>query len=144
MIGNDAIQAAIVALLKANTALTDWLTDRSAGDEIRETQWQGTEFSYPAVRVSVNAQYPGETTSKCFLENGYFTFVVMSFSEHDSSQQCDQLAKLVDDALAGRRLSGTGWGSLSIQPSEALHAARTGERLWEASNDYLGRLYSTA
>lgn len=144
MIGNDEIQAAIVAKLKDNAALAAWLADRDSTDEIRELDWQGTQFSYPAVRVAASEQFPGEPTSKCFLTNGHVTFAIYIFSEHDSSQECDQLAKIVDDALAGKRLSGTGWATMSIQPNGMLHAIRSGERTWNASGDYTARLYSTS
>ena len=58
MISNDLVQAAIVAKLKADTTLVAWLTARSAENEIRESQWQGTVFSFPAVRVELGTQEP--------------------------------------------------------------------------------------
>lgn len=139
MIGNDVIQQAIVARLKADAALVAWLTALSADDEIRETQWQGTIFTYPAVRASVDNQVPGLGT--CYLTSGEFTFTAMSFGEGDSSRQTDQLAKLVNDALIGKRLSGTGFATMSIKCDGMAHASRTGERVWSAAAVYRANLY---
>ena len=144
MIGNDAIQAAIIAKLKANTALVAWLTALSAGDEIRETQWQGTVFAYPAVRASVGNQLPDAGMGTCYLSSGEFTFTVYSYSESDSSMQADQLAKLVNDALIGARLSGTGFATMSIKCEGMPHATRQAERVWSAANVYRANLYETS
>ena len=143
MIGNDLIQAAIVAKLKADTALVAWLTALSAGDEIRETQWQGTQFTYPAVRASVGDQLPDAGMGTCYLTSGEFTFTVYSYSESDSSRQADQLAALVNDALAGKRLSGTGFATMSIKCDGMAHATRMAERVWGAANIYRANLYET-
>lgn len=144
MIGNDAIQAAIIAKLKANTALVAWLTALSAGDEIRETQWQGTVFTYPAVRASVGNQLPDAGMGTCYLSSGEFTFTVYSYSESDSSMQADQLAKLVNDALIGARLSGTGFATMAIKCEGMPHATRQAERVWSAANVYRANLYETS
>jgi hypothetical protein len=143
MISNVELQKAVIAKLKANADLVNWLTARSANDEIRETSWQGTVFTYPAVRADVGTQVPGEITSKCYLTTGEIPFTVLSFSESDSSQQADELASLVNIALVGTRLSGTGFGSLSIQSDGLTHAVRTGERLWRAVGLYRMQVYET-
>jgi len=141
MVGNDVVQAALVAALKANTALTTWLAARSTAGEIREAQYQGTQFSYPAVRVAVGDQVPvGDT---CYTTRAEVTFETWCYSEHDSSQQCDQLAKLVADALLGKRISGTGFASLVILCDSFPHAVRTGERLWEAFALWRMEIYET-
>jgi len=144
MIGNDLIQAAIVAGLKADTALVNWLTALSAGDEIRETQWQGTAFTYPAVRASVGDQLPDAGMGTCYLTSGEFTFTVYSYSESDSSRQADQLAALVNDALIGKRLNGTGFATMSIKCDGMAHATRMAERVWSAANIYRANLYETS
>jgi hypothetical protein len=144
MIGNDVIQAAIIARLKADTTLTDWLVaQNSADDEIREIQWQGTVFDYPAVRASISDQLPDVGGGTCYLTAGEFTFTAMAFSESDSSQQADQLMKLVNDALIGKRLSGTGFKTMVIQNDGMAHASRTGERIWSAAAVYRANLYET-
>ena len=144
MIGNDTIQAGIISKLKADTTLVAWLTALSAGDEIRETQWQGTVFTYPAVRASVGNQLPDAGMGTCYLSSGEFTFTVYSYSEYDSSMQADQLAKLVNDALIGKKLSGTGWATMSVKCDGMAHATRMGERVWSGANVYRANLYETS
>ena len=132
MIANNIIQAAIIAHLKANSALVTWLTNLSAGNEIRETNYQGALFTYPAVRAEVGSPLPGPDTSVCYLTTGEVPFTVACFSESDSSKQADILAGLVNAALVGTRINGTGFKSLIIKSDGLTHAARTAERVWRA------------
>jgi len=60
MLRNDQIQAAIIAKLKANNTIVA-LLDSSA--EIKEDQYQGTEYNYPAVRVQLNSNEPDRRTT---------------------------------------------------------------------------------
>lgn len=143
MISNELFQAAIIAKLKANTALVAWLTNLSAGNEIRETSWQGAAFTYPATRAEAGNQLPGGQLSICYLTTGEITFTVQSFSESDSSKQADVLAGLVNAALMGNRLSGTGFNTLSIQSDGLTHAARTAERIWRSVGLYRVQIYET-
>ena len=143
VISNVEIQKALIAQLKADTDLVAWLTALSAGSEIRETNWQGAEFSYPAVRAAIGNQQPGPDTSKCYLTTGEVPFTVVSFSESDSSQQADELANLVNAALVGKRITGDGLGSLAIMSDGLTHAVRTNERLWRAVGLYRMQIYET-
>lgn len=140
MVSNEVFQAAVIAKLKANTTLTSWLTARGAGSEIRENQWQGAAFVYPAVRIDVGTQTPiGD--GPCYLENSEVTFTVLSFSESDSSKEADVLAGLVNLALVGKQLSGTGVKSLVIKSDGLTSASRTGERTWRAAGLYRVTIY---
>lgn len=132
MLANNVIQAAIVAKLKANTTLTDWLTNRSSSNEVREANYQGASFSYPAVRVEAGTQQPGPVNSVCYLTTGEIPFSVYCYSESDSSKQADVLAGLVNAALVGQRIQGSGFSSLIIQSDGLTHATRTAERVWRA------------
>jgi hypothetical protein len=143
MIANNTIQAAIVAKLKTNSTLTTWLTAKSAGSEIRESSWQGTEYVYPAVRVETGTQQAGPENSVCYLTTGEIPFSVLSFSEGDSSQEADELAALVNAALVGQRITGSGFSSLLIQSDGLTHAARTGERIWRAIGLYRMQIYES-
>src|SRR5512144_3108228 len=107
MISNDLIQAAIISKLLTDTALIAWLTARGVADEIREAQYQGTEFNFPCVRVQVGSQQP-DGNGPCYTTTGETPFTIYCYSEADSSQQSDQLAGLVDDALLGKHIAGTG------------------------------------
>ncbi len=90
---NNEIQAALVAKLKAETTVLAGLSDT---DEIREDQWQGTEFSYPAIRVRVISNVPLKN-SNCDQTNLNVGFQV--FSEDASSMQADEIAGIINVAL---------------------------------------------
>lgn len=53
MVNEELIQAAFIAKLKSLPDLTAQMTGVS-GTEIRESQWQGADFVYPAIRVYVD------------------------------------------------------------------------------------------
>jgi len=143
MISPELIQAAIISHLKADTNLIAWLTARSVANEIREANWQGAAFSYPAVRAEAGSQLPGPPTSVCYLTTGEVTFTVQSFDESDSSKETDVLAGLVNTALVGTRINGTGFNSLAIQSDGLTHATRTAERVWRAVGLYRMQIYET-
>lgn len=140
MIRNDLIQAAIVAKLKANTTLVNWLTARSAGSEIREATWQGRDFVYPCVRVQVGTQEP-DGNGPCYTTNGSTTFTLFSYSEHDSSQECDELAGVANAALLGLHIAGTGFTTGPVLSDALIKATRTGERVWESVGLYRMQVY---
>lgn len=142
MLDNAVIQAAIIAKLKANAALVAWLTARSAGSEIRESQWQGTTFVFPAVRVDLGTQNP-EGNGPCYPTSGEVTFTVDSFGEDDSSKSADNLAGLVNTALFNKHLAGTGFKSGLVRSDGLVGAIRLDERLWRATGLYRVYIYET-
>lgn len=144
MISNDLIQASVISKLKANSGLTDWLTDKSAGSEIRESHWQGAQFAFPAVRVELGTQVPEGPTSVCYLTNGTMPFTVYAFTEDDSSRNANILAGLVNAALIGTKLSGTGFKSLLIESDGLTGAQRTTDNLWRAVGLYRAYVYQTS
>lgn len=137
MISNDLVQAAIISRLQADAALIAWLTAEGAVSEIREAQWQGRTFVYPAVRVQVGTQLAGGN-GPCYTTTGETAFTIYCFGEDDSSRLADQLAGLVDDALLGRHLSGSGFSTGPVLSDGLIKAVRTGERVWQAT--FLGRM----
>lgn len=141
MISPELIQAAIITTLKANAALIAFLTANSATDEIRETSWQGAQFTYPAVRVEVGTQIPDGNLGTCQTTLSETPFTVLSFGEGNSSLAADELAGLVNGALFGNRVSGTGFASLLINSDGILHATRTGERVWRAMGLYRMKMH---
>lgn len=148
MIGTQKLQAAVISKLKASTAVTGYL----GGDtEIKETSQQSTDFTYPNVRVAAGIVTPESNLSGCYLENGEATFTVSCFSENDSSKEADELMELVNDALLGSQLSGSGFRSLVIQSDGLNHAQRTSARVvvsprnvWAARGFYRAYVYETS
>jgi len=137
MIDNDLIQAALVAKLKADTALVAYLTGFGAGSEIREAQYQSREFLYPAVRVEVGTQTE-EGDPPCYST---LPFTVYSYSEKDSSREANQLAGYVNDAILRKAVYGSGWISGIIITDGAIAARRANERVWQAVNLYRVNIY---
>lgn len=137
MIDNDLIQAALVAKLKADTALVVYLTGFGAGSEIRESQFQSREFVYPAVRVELGTQVEDDNPP-CYST---IPFTVYSYSEKDSSREANQLAGYVNDALLRKAVLGSGWISGIIITDGSIAARRVSERVWQAANLYRVNIY---
>ena len=137
MIDNDLIQAAIVAKLKANSALTTWLAARSTAGEIREAQFQGRDFLLPCVRVELGSQIE-DGNPPCYST---LPFTVYSYSEQGSSQEANQLAGYVARALLRQNVSGSGWHSQLIIADSQIAARRTSERVWQAVTLYRMNVY---
>lgn len=92
MIDNDHIQAALIAFLKSKSSVTSLLA--TAG-EVREDQYQGTQYAFPAVRVQLGTQTP-------ISGNGcpsIIHFSVLCYTEDASSQKADELAGAVNNEL---------------------------------------------
>jgi hypothetical protein len=137
VIDNDQIQAAIVAKLKANNPLITWLTQFQAQSEIREAQYQAAGFVYPNVRVELGTQIE-EGNPPCYST---LPFTVYSYSERDSSQEANELAGLVKDALLRQSVTGSGWHSQLIIADGMIAARRVSERVWQAVNLYRMNVY---
>jgi hypothetical protein len=93
----EEVQIALLAYLKAQASLVTLLT---VSNNIKETQWQGTDFVYPAVRVG-NDVLPSQDGCKPDEVEG----AILCFSEQKSSKQCSQIASEVSKIL--HRLSFT-------------------------------------
>jgi hypothetical protein len=137
VISPDLVQAAIVSHLKADTALINWLTTYSAEDEVRENQWQGRAFVYPAVRVDLLPQTePGNPP--CYSQ---VLFNVFAFAEGDSSLDCAVLSGLIDTALIRKKFSGTGFDSGLVITLGGVPPIRTAERVWQGLGQFQANLY---
>ena len=70
MIGNHILQASLIADLKAASAITTLL---ASSGEVRELQYQGADFAYPALRVHIDDNRPIITREQCDHANLSFT-----------------------------------------------------------------------
>ncbi|HET8685827.1 MAG TPA: hypothetical protein VFM18_04090 [Methanosarcina sp.] len=89
----EQTQAAWIAYLKSKPQLTVLLTNGGA-NEIRETQWQGDEFAYPAIRVSVD-YFP--SINGCGPDD--IDVQIDVFSEEKSSKQASHIASVLQSIL---------------------------------------------
>lgn len=139
MIANNIIQADLVADLKAFTTLTDVL---ASADEVREDQYQGTVFDYPAVRVAINQQIYRDNSDQCDVAR--VTFSIRCFAEPASSLLADRIAGIVNDRLHKRIFRGTGYNIPRIRSRGLSSAVRTPNTLWRAEAFFEGNVFLTS
>lgn len=133
-IRNDELQSALVAYLKTVTAITSLLVteDVSVGaNEIREDQWQGTEFNYPNIRVrmvSNNPDCPGSD----------FTVSFMVFSQDFSTWEADKIAGIIGTSLNKKSFS-QGGVLIYLRTTNLIPAVRSDIHTWRAECLMQGR-----
>lgn len=130
-LNNVQIQSALIAYLKATTTLTDVVT----AAEIRENQWQGTEYIYPNVRVKLNDNRPAEVN--CDVSNCMFSILI--FSQLDSSIQAEQIAGIIDVALHAHSFSSNNI-RFSLWRMNIIPAIRIDTRTWRSEIQFRGTL----
>lgn len=124
MLRNDTIQAGLVEEFKSLTPVSTLLGGTT---EIRESQWQGTQFSYPAIRVDVQTQVP--SIEGCAY--GWIDATVSVYSEKASSQECDTIAGTVFQNLR-RSFTRNGVFFSGMRCSSLGGAYRINEQTWKA------------
>lgn len=91
MADGETSQAAWVAYLKSKTQLTTLLANSG---QIKETQWQGDEYVYPAVRVHID-YYP--SINGCGPDD--IDVFIDVFSEQKSSKQAAHISAVLQSIL---------------------------------------------
>lgn len=124
MLRNDQIQAALIAYLKAQTDVT---VEIGGSTEIREDQWQGTEFVYPNIRLRLISTIPMD--EKCSLQE--ISFAWMVFSESPSSLESDRIAGIIHTNLHEKSFTSSSIG-FNIRTTELIPAFRRDARTWMA------------
>lgn len=102
LITNNEIQAAIVTWLKSRTLITNEILD---SDEIKEEQWQGTAYVYPAIRVRLISNKP-ENKQGCVQP---ITLGIQVYTEDASSKNCDRIAGIIGKELHSKQFSASGF-----------------------------------
>ena len=120
---NDQLKTSLVAKLKANATILAQLPDDT---EIREAQWQGTEFTYPNVRVRVIENRPHQEN----CDYSIVKFGIAVFSEEASSQECDKIAGIISNELHTQSFSQVGLKFTSVKIENIIPAIRIDERTW--------------
>lgn len=85
----NSVQASWIAHMRSQTEITSLLT---TGTHIKEEQWQGTTFIYPAVRFSVDF-FPGINGCLDLAE-----VEITVFSEQKSSDEASTIAAAIQQA----------------------------------------------
>jgi hypothetical protein len=138
MIANDRVQAALMTKLKAMTFLIALLQKK---EDIKESQWQGRDFVYPAVRVALGTQTP-IVAHPCAASKVTVTIIVKS--EEASSKEADVIAGLLASPVASGGLNGLTWSAIiegvrfvSLRTAGLVSAVREDERTWRAEVSFL-------
>lgn len=85
---SDVLQAGMIAHIKSQTSVVALLTAGGTGaQEVRECEWQSTDFKYPNIRVSVDL-FP--TINGCGPDKA--NFLIETFSEQKSSLEAETIA----------------------------------------------------
>lgn len=113
--GND-VQAAFVAHSKSKTSLTSLL---SSSAQIKELEWQGTDFVYPGVRISVDFYPP---VNGCQPRADVFFDV---FSEMKSSNEASTIAGAIQDIYHRHPFSNGGITFFSVIVNKVSKPDRT-------------------
>jgi len=140
VISDNIIQADFVTDLKADAAV---LAIIAAATEVKEDQYQGTVFVYPAVRVSIESQTP-ITNRGPSCDHARLRMTLYAYTEEASSKNADILAGIMNAKYHRRFFRGTGW-FIWLYSSGLRSAVRITERLWRADVPLIGTVYpSTA
>lgn len=137
MIPNDDVQAGFILKAKNNSGIVAVL---NSSNEIKEAQYQGADFLYPALRVSIGTQTVD--LSSPFCQFGFLPFTWKVFSEQKSSQQADNIMGIVNAVFHGGYVVGTGFIINNIKCIGLTGAIRLSEQLWMSQADYTGILQS--
>jgi hypothetical protein len=130
MITNREVQIALVTYLKTITAVTSLLAN---SDEVREDQWQGTDFLYPCIRVRTNLIVPNKNP-KCSLADASFS--ILCYSEKKSSMEAETIGKAVAEQLHGRQFTASGVRFASILATSIVPAVAKENNTWLVENQF--------
>lgn len=130
---NDEIQASIVAYLKGIYAIYSQLITpdfpTGTASEIREDQWQGTEFDYPNIRVRMISNVPSTDDPSC--ANAEISVSLMAFSQEYSTQEADRIAGIISTYVSGKTFSSVGV-SVYLRTVNLIPAVRSDTHTWRS------------
>jgi len=130
MIRNDILQTILIADTKSQTAILDEVS----AVEIREFQWQGTEFSYPNIRLEIQSHSPD--SDGCAYQNTSARYLV--FTEDDSSQRADRIAGIIAQTYHKHNFEAAVNGvtyklwAMRVAPNGLIPAIRIARNTWRS------------
>jgi hypothetical protein len=132
MISNDRIQATLITKAKAALSITTLL---ATAEGIKESQWQGKDFVYPAIRIKLGTQDLTQGTN-CSTSN--IPAIFECYTEDASSKKADVLAGAVANAFHGTTWSDkiTGVRIVSIRIAGLTSAVREDINTWKAEANF--------
>jgi hypothetical protein len=121
---NDVIQAALVSYLKGKATVTVEVTSA----EIREDQWQGTDFIYPNARIKMINNVP-ERGAAC--SRGKVDLSILVHTQDDSSRNADRIAGIINDVLHDIQFSSSDL-NVHLVTTNLVPAIRSDVRTWRS------------
>lgn len=97
---NETFQEAWIADLKATPNVVSLL---DASKQIKERQWQGDDFLYPAVRVSVEFM---PSVNRCGPDDAIIH--ICSYSAEKSSKQVEHISAVIEQNYHGHPFTANG------------------------------------
>lgn len=126
MYRNDLVQSALISYLKSNTTILNELP-ASGSEEIREDQWQGTNFMYPNIRVRIISNIP----YKASCDASEISVGIQVYSEESSSWQADRIAGIINSVLHTRSFYSSGI-HFNMYTTNLVPAIRRDTRTWQS------------
>jgi len=135
MIHPEVVQIDLIADLKGTTSITSLL---ASADEVKESQYQGTRWNYPALRLAIIAQTPIIGPEPCDLVR--FSFAIRVYTEGGSSKSNSHLLGIVNDRYHRRIFEAPTW--ISVFRSAGLNnPSRATDKLWRGEALFEGTIY---
>ena len=139
MLNTNDIQEAVIKYLKADATLVAML---SSSKEIKEDNWQGVEFSYPAVRVDIRNQLaPNASGNECGFS--LVQFVVLCYSEQKSSKEANNIAWRVNQLFQDKSFSYDGLLFSKVRSNGLIPATRKDDKTWVAEVNLESRMQTS-
>lgn len=130
MLRNDEIQAALLAYIKARPSILA----KVVANEMKEDQWQGTDFNYPGIRIRMISNMP-IASKDCSQQKFEVSFMV--FSELASSSEADQIAGIINNELHDKQFVSNSI-AFGLWTTNLIPAIRSDIQTWRAEVLMLG------
>lgn len=138
VVSNNELAAGIRSKIIGISAIMDELASEN---EVREHQYAGKSYGYPAIRIDVQRQSPGVVnTEKCVVNQAFW--VIRVYDENDSSLDCDRIAGIVANQLDRSNIDATNFQITVIYLNSLIGAVRVTEKLWMAQLVFTGNVYA--
>ena len=132
MFSNYQVRSVLVNYLQNNSAIIGIIST-----EVREGQWQGKDFIYPAIRVKIILQKPSIDTNCDWAD---LQFSVECYSEKASSQESEAMELAVIQLLDKKTVSYSGVKVYALHCIGMIGSNRIDPNTWMAETMFTGRV----
>lgn len=125
MITNYLVQKALIAYLKSKHDIINAVVSIDS-NEIRENQWQGTEFLYPNIRLNIMDNNPFMSDCGSSIRVSW-----LIFTEEESSKNADRLSGEINSVFHNKSFTSEGL-TFTMTTINLVPAVREAERTWRS------------